>query len=132
MDIKIVLWPQGDVNLTRIPPLELISLLQLQAKVPPNREDELRLHYRSDFIVGSTPHEDRAQRYALHYAKHRRQDLCPGRACATPTNICAGVISGLPLYLPLEDVVQTLIEHNRHLQLPLMERGRLTGSVIRW
>lgn len=117
-DIKIVLRPRGGLNLSRISPLELAALLQLQAQLPPNREDQLRLHYQSNFIVLSTPHEDRALRYAsLTTLSIEGKTYSLATHVPAPTNTCAGVISGLPLDLPLEDIINTLIEHNPHSQI---------------
>lgn len=117
-DIKIVLRPRGGLNLTRISPLLLASLLQQQAHLPPNHEDQLRLHYRSNFIVVSTPYEDRAQRYAsLTTLSIEDKTYALAAHVPAPTNTCAVVISGLPLDLPPEEAINTLIEHNPHLQI---------------
>lgn len=62
-DVKVVIRPQGGLDLTTVNVATLADILQDQAKLPRHAGDQVRLHYRSSFIVVSTPNEDRAQRY---------------------------------------------------------------------
>lgn len=62
-DIKVILRPQGGLDLTSVNAATLADVLQDQAKLPRHAADQVRLHYRSNFIVVSTPSEARAQCY---------------------------------------------------------------------
>lgn len=63
-DIKIVLRPRGGLALAAIAQATLADAVQAQAGLAANREDQIRVQHVSNYILVSTPLEDRATRYA--------------------------------------------------------------------
>lgn len=62
-DIKVVLRPQGGLDLSKQNTTLLADAIFQQSKVPLSNHDQLRTHHRANFVIISTPSESRAQQY---------------------------------------------------------------------
>ncbi|KAH9379251.1 hypothetical protein HPB48_003357 [Haemaphysalis longicornis] len=107
-DIKIVFRPRGGLDLNSLDPLTLATLLQTQAFHPPHPQDQIRLHLRVNFVVISTPLEDRARQYAALNNLRIKNQLYPlATHVVAPPNSTSGVVSRLPLERNADDISAT-------------------------
>ncbi|KAH9363136.1 hypothetical protein HPB48_011896 [Haemaphysalis longicornis] len=112
-DIKIVFRPRGGLDVNPHDPLTVVNHLQTQAFLLPHSQDQIRLHLRPNFVVITTPLEDRARQNAALYNIHINNQLYPlATHVAAPANSATGVVFGLPLNRNADDVFSDLIHSN--------------------
>lgn len=129
-DFKVVIRPQGGLDLSTTNAAQLADCIFHQAKITDFAQDQVRINTRSNFIVVSTPDERRAQQYmdlnaitwnATHYPV---QSHIPPPSTTTP---------GAIFQIPAEDseplIMESLTRHNPTITVLDARRIKDTGIV---
>lgn len=128
-DIKIVLRPQGGLDLNKVNAAILADLLQAQAGLPQDPSDQVRVHHRSNFIVASTPIEERAQRYLeLSVLEWQGTTYNLANHIPPPSTIVAGALFQVPPEDDAHTIMQSLTMYNHSLRI--MDAKRLNGTNV--
>lgn len=126
-DIKIVLRPRGGLALTSIAQATLADAIQVQAHVAPNREDQVRVQLTANYLIISTPSEERAHKYAsMTSLTIRGQQYEISAHVAAPANTVAGVIFNIPEDDTPAQVFDSICSYNP--DLPILDAKRLNSS----
>lgn len=117
-DVKIVLRPRGGLALATLPVAALADTIQAHAQVTPNCEDQIRIQARSNFIVVSTPSEDRALKYAaLSSIVIGEQRYEVASHVPAPANTALGIIFNIPETDTPDQIEQSIFNYNPHLKI---------------
>lgn len=128
-DIKVILRPQGGLDLTSVNAATLADVLQDQAKLPRHAADQVRLHYRSNFIVVSTPSEARAQCYLeLPSLLWKEATYALANHIPPPSATVVGAIFTVPPEDDANTILESLLDYNQSLRI--IDAKRLNGSTI--
>lgn len=128
-DIKIVLRPQGGLNLTQVNPALLADTIFKHANLTNSHEDQVRINKRSNFIVISTPSEARAQQYLnLPTLPWNNTNYALANHIPPPSTTVTGAIFQVP---PNDDdttIMDSLIQYNP--TITVLEARRIRGAGI--
>lgn len=126
-DVKIVLRPRDGLALATLPVAALADTIQAHAQVTPNCEDQIRIQARSNFIVVSTPSEDRALKYAaLSSILIGAERYEVATHVPAPANTALGIIFNIPETDTPDQIEQSIYNYNPHLKI--LEVRRLNTS----
>lgn len=126
-DIKIVLRPRGGLALAAIAQATLADAVQAQAGLAANREDQIRVQHVSNYILVSTPLEDRATRYAsITSLTLRGQQYEIAAHVSAPANTVAGVIFNIPEDDTPEQIRDSICNYNPDMRI--LDVKRLNSS----
>lgn len=128
-DIKIVLRPRGGLALVSVSIATLADLITKFAGLNANDQDQVRIHPRANFIVVSTPDEDRAKKYtSISYLELNGQQYPVATHVSAPANTALGVIFDVPSTDTAEQIVHSLTHYNP--DLGILDARRLNTSNI--
>lgn len=126
-DIKIVLRPRGGLALASLAQATLADAIHFQAHVAPNREDQVRVQQTANYVVISTPSEERAHKYAsMTSLTVRGKQYEVSAHVAAPANSVVGVIFNIPEDDTPEQVFDSICSYNPDLQI--LDAKRLNSS----
>lgn len=126
-DIKVVLRPRGGLNLKLVAQASLADALFQAANVTRNPTDQIRVHHISNYLLISTPSEERAQKYATIQSltvKNKSYEMATH--VSAPANTAMGVIFNIPEEDTPEEITSSILEYNPDLQI--LEARRLGSS----
>ncbi|XP_077528140.1 uncharacterized protein LOC144139741 [Haemaphysalis longicornis] len=94
-----------------------------------NDEDQVRIQARANFIIISTPHEERATRYTgITAINHNGQQYPVVAHVSAPSNTALGVIFNIPSTDTAEQIQHSLMHYNP--DLGILDAKRLNSSNI--
>ncbi|KAG0431746.1 hypothetical protein HPB47_021487 [Ixodes persulcatus] len=129
-DFKIVIRPQGGLDLSKTNAAQLADCIFHQTKVTDFAQDQVRINTRSNFIVVSTPDERRAQQYMNLNAITWNATHYPVQSHIPPPSITT---SGAIFQIPAEDseplIMESLTRHNPTITVLDARRIKDTGIV---
>lgn len=126
-DIKVVLRPRGGLNLRLVAQASLADAIFQAANVPQNATDQIRVHQISNYLLISTPSEERAQKYANIQSLTLKNKLYEiATHVSAPGNTVMGVIFNIPEEDTPEEITRSILEYNPALQI--LEAKRLGNS----
>lgn len=126
-DIKIILRPRGGLALSAVAQATLADAVQTQAGLAPNREDQIRVQHVSNYIIVSTPLEDRATRYAnISSLKLRGKQYEIAAHVSAPANTVVGVIFNIPEDDTPEQITDSICNYNPDMKI--LDVKRLNSS----
>lgn len=129
-DVKIVLRPQGGLNLTQVNAALLADTIFKQANLDNTHEDQVRINQRSNFIVISTPSEARAQQYLnLQTLRWNNISYALANHIPPPSTTVTGALFQVP---PSDDdttIMDSLVQYNPTITVLEAKRIRGTGIV---
>ncbi|KAG0410629.1 hypothetical protein HPB47_012258 [Ixodes persulcatus] len=109
-DFKVVIRPQGGLDLSKTNAAQLADCILRQTKVIDFAQDHVRIHTRSNFIVVSTPDERRAQQYMDLKAIPGDATHYPVQSHIPPPSITR---PGAIFQIPAEDSEPLIMEASR-------------------
>lgn len=128
-DVKIILRPRGGLALATLSSAVLADTIQRQAALPMIPDDQVRIHTVSNFIVVTTPSEERARSY-----EKLETLLLNGKQYPVSTHIAvpANTITGLIFNIPPDDTPAQIMESvcNYNPDLQILDAKRLNTSNI--
>lgn len=128
-DVKIILRPRGGLALSTVSVAALADAIQRQAGVSHNDEDQVRIQSTSNFIIVSTPSEDRARNYEkIVTLTVQGKQYATSTHVAAPANTTTGVIFNVPETDTAEQVLDSVCRYNPDLQI--LDARRLNSSNI--
>lgn len=128
-DIKIVLRPRGGLALTSVPVAMLADLVMKAACLMPSDTDQVRIQPKANFIIISTPDEERAKKYTRVTALELNGKQYPVAAhVSAPANTVLGVIFNIPSTDTAEQIHHSLMHYNP--DIGILEARRLNTSNI--
>lgn len=128
-DVKIILRPRGGLALSTVSVAALADAIQRQAGVPHNDEDQVRIQSTSNFIIVSTPSEDRARKYEkMVTLTLQGKQYATSTHIAAPANTTTGVIFNIPETDTAEQIIDSVCRYNPDLQI--LDARRLNTSNI--
>lgn len=126
-DIKIVLRPRGGLDLRSVAQASLADAVMRKAGVPVNPFDQVRIQKTSNFLLISTPSEDRANKYAsVNSLTIREKSYEVVAHVSAPNNTVAGVIFNILEEDTPEQVRDSICNFNPDLRI--LEAKRLNTS----
>ncbi|KAG0417900.1 hypothetical protein HPB47_005275, partial [Ixodes persulcatus] len=129
-DFKVVIRPQGGLDLSKTNAAQLADCIFHQTKITDFAQDQVRINTRSNFIVVSTPDERRAQQYMNLNAITWNATHYPVQSHIPPPSITT---SGAIFQIPAEDseplIMESLTRHNPTITVIDARRIKDTGIV---
>lgn len=128
-DVKIILRPQGGLDLHTIPAATLADYVLMQAGGELPNEDQVRIHHKSNFIIVSTPSEERAFKYlgmTQLQLPNGTYTLC--NHIPPPSDTAVGVIFTVPESDTQEEIMRSLTAYNHDLHI--LDAKRLRNSTL--
>lgn len=126
-DIKIILRPRGGLALKSVAQATLADAIQAQAGLAPNRDDQIRINQVANYVIISTPSEDRAKMYAdISSLKLRGQQYEIAPHVSAPANTVVGVIFNIPEEDTPEQIMNSICNYNPDLKI--LDAKRLNTS----
>lgn len=117
-DIKIVLRPRGGLDLRKVTPAALADTVLQAAQIPQNPQDQLRIRPTPNYIIVSTPSEERAERYAAIKAiQVGNNTYTIATHVAAPSNTTAGIIFSIPETDTHEDIQNSIFNYNPEIPI---------------
>lgn len=128
-DIKIVLRPRGGLDLKSVSQVTLADTVMHQAGIAPNPMDQIRIHHVSNYVLVSTPSEERAHKYAaINFLALRGQRYEVAAHVSAPANTVTGVIFNIPEEDTPEQIFDSVQSYNPDLKI--LSAKRLNTSNI--
>ncbi|KAG0422850.1 hypothetical protein HPB47_001372 [Ixodes persulcatus] len=129
-DFKVVIRPQGGLDLSKTNAAQLADCIFHQTKIKDFAQDQVRINTRSNFIVVSTPDERRAQQYMNLNAITWNATHYPVQSHIPPPSTTT---SGAIFQIPAEDseplIMESLTRHNPTITVIDARRIKDTGIV---
>lgn len=126
-DVKIILRPRGGLALTSVAQATLADVIQAQAGLAPNQDDQIRIHQVANYVIISTPSEDRAKMYAnINSLTLRGQQYEIAAHVSAPANTVVGVIFNIPEDDTPEQIMNSICNYNPDLKI--LDAKRLNSS----
>lgn len=126
-DIKIVLRPRGGLDLRKVTPAALADTVLQAAQIAQNPQDQLRIRPTPNYVIVSTPSEERAQRYAdIKAIQVGGNTFMIAAHVAAPSNTTAGIIFNIPETDTHEEIQSSIFNYNP--ELPILAVKRLGTS----
>lgn len=122
-DIKIILRPRGGLDLGSVPQATLADAIFKEACLTQNPIDQMRVHRTPNYLLISTPAEERAQKYASIQSlniKDRRYEMAAH--VSAPANTVAGVIFNIPEDDSPEEIFRSVTNYNPEMQILAAKR----------
>lgn len=128
-DIKIVLRPRGGLDLKSVAQVTLADTVMHQAGITPNPMDQIRIQHVSNYVLISSPSEERARKYAaINFLTLRGQRYEIAAHVSAPANTVTGVIFNIPEEDTPEQIFDSV--HNYNPDLKILDAKRLNTSNI--
>lgn len=128
-DVKIILRPQGGLDLHTIPAATLADYVLMQAGGELPNEDQVRIHHKSNFIIVSTPSEERAHKYLSMtqlQLPNGTYTLC--NHIPPPSDTAVGIIFTVPENDTPQEIMRSLTAYNHDLHI--LDAKRLRNSTL--
>lgn len=126
-DVKVILRPRGGLDVSALPPATIADAVLTQANLPLSHADQIRPHRIANYILVSTPSEERAKTYAAITSLLIKNQAFPVSAhVAAPSDTVTGVIFNIPEDDTEEQVYKSICEFNP--ELPILDAKRLNTS----
>lgn len=119
----MVLRPRGGLNLRLVAQASLADAIFQAANLPQDPTDQIRVHQISNYLLISTPSEERAQKYATIQTltiKNKSYEIATH--VSAPANTVMGVIFNIPEGDTPEEITKSILEYNPDLHILAAKR----------
>lgn len=129
-DIRVVLCPQGGLNLSKVNPVQLAQRIFLAAQIPNFEADQIRVNTRSNFVVVSMLFEERATRYeAIRGLACGDQEFAVQSHIPPPDTTVYGDLFQVPPEDDESTIIECLSRYNPSVTVLDVRRIRGTGTA---
>lgn len=128
-DIKVVLRPRGGLDLRSVAQASLADAVFRQANIQQNPTDQIRVQHVANFLLISTPSEERAQKYSAIQSlslKGRLYEVVTH--VPAPSNTATGVIFNIPEDDTPDEIYRSIIDYNPDIRI--LSAKRLGTSTM--